>query len=77
MRLTSSMLIERDLETGIMAMSKGVAYTACIVAKMIVKGAIKEKGVLSPVTHIPVAPFMEHLKKRGIVISEKMEELTD
>ena len=75
MRLTSSMLIERDLETGIMAMSKGVAYTACIVAKMIVKGEIKEKGVLSPVTHIPVTPFMERLKKRGIVISEKMEEL--
>ena len=75
MRFTSSMLIERDLETGIMAMSKGVAYTACIVAKMIVKGEIKEKGVLSPINHIPVAPFMERLKKRGIVISEKMEEL--
>jgi saccharopine dehydrogenase-like NADP-dependent oxidoreductase len=56
-------------------MSKGVAYTACIVAKMIVKGEIKEKGVLSPINHIPVAPLMERLKKRGIVISEKMEEL--
>ena len=75
MRFTSCMLIERDLETGIMAMSKGVAYTACIVAKMILKGEIKEKGVLSPINHIPVAPFMERLKKRGIVISEKMEEL--
>jgi len=75
MQFTSCMLIERDLETGIMAMSKGVAYTACIVAKMIVKGEIKEKGVLSPINHIPVAPFMERLKKRGIVISEKMEEL--
>ncbi|MBU1696594.1 MAG: saccharopine dehydrogenase NADP-binding domain-containing protein [Proteobacteria bacterium] len=77
MRLTSSMLIERDLKTGIMAMSKGVAYTACIVAKMIVNGEIKEKGVLSPITHIPVTPFMERLKKRGIVISEKMEELAN
>ena len=77
MRFTSSMLIERDLETGIMAMSKGVAYTACIVAKMIAKEEIKEKGVLSPITHIPVAPFMKRLKKRGIVITEKMEELAD
>lgn len=77
MRFTSSMLIERDLETGIMAMSKGVAYTACIVAKMILKGEIKEKGVLSPITHIPVSPFMEKLKKRGIVITEEMEELID
>lgn len=77
MRFTSSMLIERDLETGIMAMSKGVAYTACIVAKMIARGEIKERGVLSPITHIPVALFMERLKKRGIVITEKMEEITD
>ena len=77
MRFTSSMLIERDLETGILAMSKGVAYTACIVAKMIANGEIKEKGVLSPMTHIPVAPFMERLKKRGIMITGKMEELDD
>jgi len=77
MRFTSSMLIERDLETGILAMSKGVAYTACIVAKMIANGEIKEKGVLSPMTHIPVAPFIERLKKRGLVITGKMEELDD
>ena len=77
MRFTASLLIERDLETGIMAMSKGVAYTACIVAKMIVNGEIKGKGVLSPITHIPVAPFMERLKKRGIIITEKMEKLAD
>ena len=75
MRFTSSILIERDLETGILAMSKGVAYTACIVAKMIARGEIKEKGVLSPITHIPVISFMERLKKRGIMITEKMEEL--
>ena len=75
MRLTSHMLIERDLDTGILAMSKGVAYTACIVAKMIANGEIKERGVLSPMTNVTVAPFMEHLKKRGLVIKEKMEEL--
>lgn len=77
MRFTSSMLIERDLETGIMAMSKGVAFTACIAAKMIARGEIREKGVLSPITHIPVIPFMERLKKRGIVIVENMEVLSD
>lgn len=77
MRFTSSMLIERDLDTGIMAMSKGVGYTACIVAKMIARGEINQKGVLSPMTHIPAALFMERLKKRGIIINETMEELTD
>ncbi len=75
MRLTSSMIIERDLDTGILAMSKGVGYTACIVAKMIVRGEITEKGVLSPMTHIPAAPFLARLKKRGIVIQETMEEI--
>ncbi len=75
MRFTSSMLIERDLDTGIMAMSKGVGYTACIVAKMIAKGEITEKGVLSPIKHIPVRPFMDNLKKRGILIRETMEKI--
>ncbi|MBC2704442.1 saccharopine dehydrogenase C-terminal domain-containing protein [Desulfobacula sp.] len=70
-RFTSSMLIERDLETGIMAMSKGVGYTAAIAARMIVRGDIKEKGVLSPMNHIPVEKFMNELKKRGIQIKEE------
>jgi len=70
-RFTSTMLIERDLDTGIMAMSKGVGYTAAIAARMIVRGDIKEKGVLSPLNHIPVEKFMNELKKRGIQIKEE------
>ena len=70
-RFVSSMLIERDLETGIMAMSKGVGYTASIVARMIVKGDIKEKGVLSPLRHVPAEKFFNELKKRGIQIKEE------
>ena len=70
-RLTSTMLIERDLDTGIMAMSKGVGYTAAIVARMIARGQIRDKGVLSPVFNIPVAPFMAALKDRGIQINEE------
>lgn len=70
-RLTSTMLIERDLETGIMAMSKGVGYTAAIVARMIAKGEIKEKGVLSPIYHIPATALMDQLKNRGIQINEE------
>ncbi|MCM2285238.1 MAG: saccharopine dehydrogenase NADP-binding domain-containing protein [Desulfobacula sp.] len=70
-RFTSSMLIERDLDTGILAMSKGVGYTAAIVARMMVNGEITEKGVLSPTKHIPVQKFMDSLKKRGIQIKEE------
>lgn len=72
MRFTSTMLIERDLDTGILAMSKGVGYTAAIVARMIANGDIKEKGVLSPTKHIPVQKFMDSLKKRGIQIKEEI-----
>ncbi len=70
-RFTSTMLIERDLETGIMAMSKGVGCTAAIVARMIAAGQIKEKGLLSPLRHIPAKDFMNSLKERGIQIKEE------
>ncbi len=70
-RFTSTMLIERDLETGIMAMSKGVGCTAAIVARMIARGDIRDKGLLSPLTHIPAKDFMNSLKERGIQIKEE------
>jgi len=56
--MTCSLSIERDLNTGLMAMSMGVAYPACIVAEMIVKGKIERKGVLSPTKDIPPDFFM-------------------
>jgi len=74
-RLTSRLLIERDLETGLMAMSKGVGYTASIVAQMIAGGEIIEKGILAPAIHIPYQPFMDRLAERGIVVEEEQEIL--
>jgi saccharopine dehydrogenase-like NADP-dependent oxidoreductase len=76
-RFTSTMLIERDLDTGIMAMSKGVGYTAAIVARMIAKGIIKEKGILSPLKHVPAELFMNQLKARGIKIKEEITMLNE
>ena len=72
-RLTSRLLIERDLQTGLMAMSKGVGYTASIVAQMIAGGEITEKGILAPAMHIPYQPFMARLSERGIVVEEEQE----
>jgi saccharopine dehydrogenase-like NADP-dependent oxidoreductase len=71
--LTYSLLIERDLSTGLMAMSMGVAYPACIAAEMIVKGNITRKGVLSPATDVPCDLFMDQLNKRGINVNEMIE----
>jgi hypothetical protein len=39
---------------------------------MIARGDIKEKGVLSPLHHIPVVPLMDGLKDRGIQINEEV-----
>lgn len=72
--MTCSLVIERDMGTGLMAMSMGVAYPACIVAEMIVKGEITQKGVLSPAIDIPCDLFLEQLQKRGIKINETIEE---
>lgn len=71
--LTSTLLIERDLSTGLMAMGMGVAYPACIAAEMLVTGEISKTGVLSPATDIPCKSFLDRLKKRGIVIKETIE----
>jgi len=72
--LTSSVLIERDLVTGLMAMSMGVAYPACIVAEMLVKGEITRKGVLSPMTDVPCDAFMDRMHRRGITLHEMIEQ---
>jgi lysine 6-dehydrogenase len=74
-RLTSRLLIERDLNTGLMAMSKGVGFPASIVAQMIAGGEITEKGILSPAVHIPYRPFMDRLAARGVEIEEEIEIL--
>jgi saccharopine dehydrogenase-like NADP-dependent oxidoreductase len=73
--MTCSLMIERDLVTGLMAMSMGVAYPACIVAEMVMNGEITKKGVLSPAIDVPCDLFMDQLNKRGIKINETIEQL--
>ena len=68
-----NLLIERDLETGLMAMSMGVGYPASIVACMIASEEIKRKGVLSPAVDIPCGPFLKALAERGIVVQEEID----
>jgi lysine 6-dehydrogenase len=69
-----NVLIERDLNTGLMGMAIGVGYPACIVAEMIATGVIPDKGVLSPIRHIPSGPFITQLQNRGVVIEEFIQE---
>jgi len=71
--MTCSLLIERDLSTGLLAMNMGVAYPACIVAEMIVNGEITPKGVLSPAVDIPCKGFLDRLNTKGIVVQERID----
>ena len=74
-RMTTRMIIERDLETGLMAMSKGVGFPASIVAQMIAADEITAKGVLTPMFDIPYQLFTERLVDRGIVVEIEEERL--
>jgi saccharopine dehydrogenase-like NADP-dependent oxidoreductase len=70
--IKTSLLIERDLPSGLFGMSLGVGTPASIVAQMIVSGEIKKKGVLNPMLDVPYDSFMAELEKRGIFIKEEV-----
>ena len=63
-----------DHETKVSAMARTTAYTAAIVAGMLARGAIKEKGVIPPeklgMDHVFVETLMSELGKRGVIIEE-------
>jgi lysine 6-dehydrogenase len=71
--IKTSLVIERDLKSGLYGMSLGVGFPASIVAQMIASGEITQKGVLNPALHVPYAPFMAALADRGIVVTEEVE----
>jgi saccharopine dehydrogenase-like NADP-dependent oxidoreductase len=71
--LKTSLVIERDLESGLYGMSLGVGFPASIVAQMIAAGEISKKGVLNPALDVPYTPFMAALAERGIVVTEQTE----
>ncbi len=71
--LKTSLVIERDLKSGLYGMSLGVGFPASIVAQMIASGEITHKGVLNPALDVPYAPFMAALERRGIVAKEEVE----
>ncbi len=65
----------RDLTTGLTAMSRLVGFTTSIGAQMIGNGAISQRGILSPVKHVPYQQFVDELKQRNITITEEITEI--
>ena len=49
-------------------MNRTVGYTASIGAQMILRGDIRKRGLLSPLTDIPTDIFFEELRQRGITV---------
>jgi lysine 6-dehydrogenase len=68
--VTSDLIIERDLDSGLFGMSLGVGYPASIVAQMLARREINTPGLLNPLQHVPDGRFLEELAKRGIQVSE-------
>ncbi len=71
-RLTTHLLIARDLDSGLLGMNIGVGFTASVVAQMIAGGQIVDPGLRSPVRDIPYRPFVDALGARGIHIAEEL-----
>ncbi|RUX71117.1 saccharopine dehydrogenase family protein [Mesorhizobium sp. M7A.F.Ca.US.006.04.2.1] len=68
--VTSDLIIERDLVSGLFGMSLGVGYPASIVAQMLARGEITRPGFLNPLLDVPDIRFFDELARRGITVSE-------
>jgi saccharopine dehydrogenase-like NADP-dependent oxidoreductase len=61
----------RDLASGLLAMNRTVGYTASIGAQMILRGDIRKRGLLSPLSDIPSDIFFRELRERGIAVQRE------
>jgi len=71
--VTYDLLDYRDLKTGLFAMNRTVGYTASIGAQMILAGAIRQPGVLSPARDVPAQAVIEQLQTRGMIVQRRVE----
>jgi saccharopine dehydrogenase-like NADP-dependent oxidoreductase len=74
-RIVLDVIDYKDLATGLTAMSRTVGFSASIVAQMIGRDIITERGLLSPTRHVPYGPFVAELERRGIAVREREEDL--
>jgi lysine 6-dehydrogenase len=73
----SFVMVDRfDEERGVTSMARTTGYTAAIVARMIARGEIAERGVVPPETAVVKVfkKFVSNLENRGIRIQETSKE---
>ncbi len=72
-RAVYQLIDRRNLATGQTAMSRTVGFTASIGAQLIGRGAITQRGLLSPVTDVPYDLLVEELAKRDLQITSMVQ----
>jgi saccharopine dehydrogenase-like NADP-dependent oxidoreductase len=77
LRLTYRLLDKYDEKKGITAMARTTAYPVSIVAQLMLKGLIKQKGIVPPeklgMDEKIFKEFISELKKRGVRVTETKE----
>ncbi|MGN7477030.1 saccharopine dehydrogenase family protein [Solibacillus silvestris] len=64
------MVVRKNLEQNVTAMARATASTISVVAQMIGKGMITERGVFAPESVVPGREFIREMTKRGVDIKE-------
>lgn len=64
------MVTYKDRIHQVTAMARVTATTISVVAQMIAKGIIKDKGVLPPEQIVPGKKYIKEMAKRGVHITE-------
>jgi len=70
--LTYEMIDYFDDKTKFSAMMRTTSFPTSIIAQMIVRGIITERGVFTPEQCVPLQPLLEELKKRSIIINSSI-----
>jgi saccharopine dehydrogenase-like NADP-dependent oxidoreductase len=74
LRAAYDLIDYRDLETGLFAMNRTVGFSVSIGAQMLLTGEIPDRGVLTPVKHVPPRLFLDELRARGVDVTRTVEE---
>ena len=70
--LILDMLEYYDPATGFSAMERTTGFSTGIVAAMLARREIREKGVVPLETAVPAGPFVKELSRRGMAVREKI-----
>lgn len=71
-KFTYEMVTFKDREKNVTAMARATANTISVVAQMIVSGIITKRGVYPPEKIVPGDVYIDEMKKRGVIITEKV-----